>query len=177
MQGNEFKMEIDPTVAALMKQTQQSQDAMEDKSISKDTASVNDILKEKILKGKTEFVCEGKTYKIKKFNIPTWLAVTPKLGQVFAPATALMASDELDEAAMVLFSGLDDGMMNWVVETLLTCVTIDGQPVTLETFDDPYEMMAVCVEVVKVNYEKPFTKGLRGLMESMGSISQLAQTL
>ncbi len=174
---NDFAMEIDPTVAALLEQTRQSQDSMEDKSVGKNTASVNDIIKEKILKGRTEFTCEGKTYNIKKFNIMTWLEVTPFLGKIFAPCTALMASGELDVASQILFSELGEGKMKEVVQVLLTGVTIDSQPVTLETFDDPYEMMAVCVEVVKVNYEKPFTKGLRGLMESMGSITQLAQTL
>lgn len=165
-------------IADLIAQSRKMQEDLDPNKhkINPDKPNAEDIVRNTVKK-KEEAKVGGKDYKIVKYSVRDWLQVTPFLGRIFAPATTLLIQGELDSGAMVLFNELDDGVMESVVKVLLKNVTLQGQPVEIDSFEDPYELIEVCIKVVKLNYEKVFTKGMKDLAQALAHVTQAAQTL
>ncbi|MCP4987635.1 MAG: hypothetical protein GY928_16715 [Colwellia sp.] len=128
--------------------------------------SAQDIIAQNHMKQNETTVGEKK-YEIEKYSISEWLIVSAKLGGTFAAPYALMeqgteadGGTSIAEAMFALFQNLEGDKPLRVVDDLLLKVTHNGVKVQRDDFADPTELIEVLVDVVKLNYEKVFTKGI-----------------
>lgn len=136
-----------------------------------------DIINNNIKKGKTSVKVGNKDYTFKKYTISQWLMVTPIFGKTLAPTFTLLTEGKLTEAAMVIFDSLGEGQFEIVVNMLLTQVSLNGENVTIDTVENPTEMLELCVKVLQLNYQDVFTRGITGLGAAMQSVMGVSQTL
>lgn len=149
-------------------------------SLDKKSASAADIInKNHGAKSNTDIKICGKAYKIKKYTLREWCYTTPYLGKRFSPA--LLAFDGTPEGItrglLGLSMELEDGVFEEAVELIISTTTLDGELITLDTFESPAEMLEVVMNILKVNYEDVFMKGWSAVLTALGNVTKAAETL
>ena len=146
-------------------------------SLDKTSPSASDIINNNIVKGVNSHKIAGKDYKIKKLSVREWLKTTPYLGRKLGPCAGLIAEGSVAEAIEYLSMSLDDGEFELLINILLVNVTLGGEKITIDTFEDPMEMLQVVTQVLRLNYESLFTQGIElmapHLVKAMAAVESL----